>query len=151
MYETSDDQHDVTFHVVPFHVIKKDTGTEISGLIHFFLDEDGLNIDSFNPKLNLQADSKGLSAALVYLLMAFYRTNCQKPITNVLLRAEKPIAEKFWIKLKGLNLVEIGQAELNSIYFDYRGKFPEQELKDIYELAQSSIKRIVIERPFSSL
>lgn len=146
LYETFDEQHDVTF-----HVFRKDTGKEITGLIHLFLDEDGLNIDSFSPNLKPQNDSHGLSAALAYLLMAFYGANNKnQPIANVLLRAEKTVAEDFWLTLK-LKLIEQGPVELGSTYYKYAGTFPENELKNIYELAQTSIKRIVIEHPFSSL
>ena len=152
LYETGEEQHDVTF-----HVFRKDTGKEISGLIHLFVDEDGLNIDGFYPNLKPQNDSHGLSAALAYLLMAFYGANSKnQSITTILLRTEKSAgtkktgAEDFWLKLQ-LNLIEQGPVELGSTYYKYTGTFPEKELKQIYELAQASITRIVIEHPLPNL
>ncbi|MEI7942426.1 MAG: hypothetical protein WCH76_04555 [Candidatus Riflemargulisbacteria bacterium] len=144
LHETLDEQYEVTFNVA-----RKEDGREISGLIFCFVDNHDLNIESFFPNLNLQKDSKGLSAALAYLLMAFYGACFNKnPLQKIVLRADKSVAEIFWLKLKGLNLVKKGQSPLNKDYYDYEGTFPEAMIKNIYQLALTSIKRAPSMHPF---
>jgi hypothetical protein len=136
-HENPEEQH------LSFHVIDKNTGKEISKVICFILNKNELTIHSFFPNLYLEKDSKGLSAALAYLLLAYYDSNCkQQPITKVLLSAEKPVAENFWLKLRGLNLVAVGPSESNPIYDKYIGEFPETELNNINFLATESILRL---------
>lgn len=123
-----------------FHVIDKDNGKQISKIICFILNKNELTIHSFFPNLYLEKDSKGLSAALTYLLLAFYGANCkEQPITKVLFQAEKAVAENFWLKLRGLDLVKTGPSESNPLYDDYVGSFPVKELEKLHFLAQESI------------
>ncbi len=144
IYPSLDGQEEIAF-----HVINKDTGEKISDLIFLFVEQNVLHIESFYPNLHLQKDSKGLSAALAYLLMALYGAlRTKSPIKKIHIRAERTVANTFWKKLKGFNLVETGKSILNPDYYEYAGVFPESELKPLYRLALLSIKKSAVVYPF---
>lgn len=142
-YKTLNGKQEVTF-----NVIDKITGGKINQLIFFFIEKNSLHIESFYPNLNKQKDSNGLSAALVYLLMAFYDAHHQKnPFKKITLRAERPVANKFWHKLN-LNLVEKRPSPISRGYYDFEGDFPSESLKQLHRLALTNIKRSKIDYPF---
>lgn len=132
-----------------FNVTKKSNGAEINDLIFFFITDNTLYIESFFPNLNLQKDSKGLSAALAYLLMAFYGAHLKnKPIQKIMLRAKKHVAKNFWMKFKDLKLIERGRSPLDKDYYEYTGIFPESTIKELYRIAVTNIKKSPTQHPF---